>query len=77
MEVSVVEAVTIWLFVQIYLKETENGKYWVHPLLQKRCTNRTFIIFYKDLRNFEVKFFNYTRVCTSSFDELLNKIVRS
>nr|CAI5835248.1 unnamed protein product [Callosobruchus analis] len=35
-----------------------------------------FIIFYKYLRNFKDKFFNSTRMSTSYFDELLNKIER-
>jgi len=47
---------------------------WVHPLLAQRILKGSFSTLYGDLRDNENNVFNYFRMSTKSFDELLFKL---
>lgn len=49
-----------------------NREFWVHPYNKRRRMNITLLL--DELRNFEDKFFEYTRMTASSFDYLLHLI---
>lgn len=48
--------------------------YWVHPINEVRSTEKTLIKFITEMRKYEDKFRNYTRMTPNTFDFLLNLI---
>lgn len=48
--------------------------HWVHPINQRREEVGLFCTLFQDLRNDELKFFNYFRMSMGSFDELHDKL---
>ena len=61
----------------LYLKKKKRyrpRKWWVHPLNLERPITGAFVTLYQNLRRDENKFFNYFRMRTTSFDELLNRL---
>lgn len=59
-----------------YLSKKRKAKkrYWIHPLLLERHSKGLFKNYFKDLRNYSDRFFNYTRMSVQSFDNLLENI---
>ena len=53
------------------LKEPTRRRYWVHPYHVERDTCDRFSKFYKNIRQYDDKFFEYYRMSKASFDELL------
>ncbi|XP_050344593.1 uncharacterized protein LOC126769718 [Nymphalis io] len=53
-------------------KKKQRKRYWVHPYLQTRDETKHFEIFFGELKNYEDKFFRYTRMSLKSFEELLS-----
>lgn len=51
-------------------KKRRRRHIWVNPLLQ----NKTFKVIFQELRQDEVKFFNYFRMSVPTFDELLHRV---
>ncbi|XP_068129859.1 uncharacterized protein [Hyperolius riggenbachi] len=49
-------------------------RFWVHPLVVERPLKGQFTLLYEDIRSHPVKFFNYTRMSTSTFDYLLQTL---
>lgn len=49
-------------------------KYWVHPMNSSREELGQFDDFYKNIRRYPEKFFEYFRMSVISFDELLRRI---
>lgn len=49
-------------------------KYWVHPVHSKIEGENNFFIFYENIRQFPLKFFEYFRMSITSFDELLKML---
>lgn len=58
-------------------KKKKKKRLWVHPLIQTRSQNGMFKTFYEDLRKYDDKFTNYTRMSVKSFDELLQTLGQS
>lgn len=69
------ETEEIAVVVHLYRKYIKRKKkrFWVHPMLLGRST-KGFFTFFCELRQYDEKFFNFTRMSVSSFDELLGKI---
>lgn len=65
---------TVWFLYGKIKRNRARRRYWVQPYLQTRSLNGSFVQNYRDLRKYEDKFFNYTRMSTTSFDYLLSKI---
>jgi len=49
-------------------------RYWVHPINSHRESSGQFNTFYENVRCYPDKFFEYYRMSTTSFDELLLKV---
>jgi len=60
------------------LLETERHekpkRMWIHPLNEKRTTSNLIQCFLRELRNDELKFKNFTRVSSETFDYILKII---
>ncbi|CAG9840683.1 unnamed protein product [Diabrotica balteata] len=54
-------------------KKKLRRRLYVHPLIEQRAVAGEFVTLYGTLRADETKFFNYFRMSTSTFDELLAK----
>ncbi|KAF9414455.1 hypothetical protein HW555_007652, partial [Spodoptera exigua] len=54
-------------------KKKQRRRLHVHPLIEQRAVAGEFVTLYGSLRADETKFFNYFRMSTRSFDELLSK----
>ncbi|KAJ0169827.1 hypothetical protein K1T71_014433 [Dendrolimus kikuchii] len=54
-------------------KKKQRRRLHVHPLIEQRAVAREFVTLYGTLRADETKFFNYFRMSTRTFDELLAK----
>ena len=67
------EAASLW-FLHWRRGRRRKTQYWIHPLIQDRLTHGMYITLYPKLRNHEDKFFNYFRMSTKSFDDLLEVI---
>ncbi|KAK0170576.1 hypothetical protein PV328_008413 [Microctonus aethiopoides] len=67
------ELITFAYLVNSYLKEKNKPekKLWVHPINSARHQYGHYHTLYKELRKDKMKFFNYFRMSTTSFDELL------
>lgn len=57
-----------------FLKKKKERRYWVHPMVSARLMKGAFSTLFIDLRDDEVKFFNYFRMSHKSFDELAARI---
>lgn len=66
-------AICMW-YTLLDLEERDKKKLWVHPLNKKRITHNVIVSFICELRSDEKKFKNYTRVCTSTFDFIIQQI---
>ncbi|KAF9423376.1 hypothetical protein HW555_001185 [Spodoptera exigua] len=55
------------------IKKKQRRRLHVHPLIEQRAVAGEFVTLYGSLRADETKFFNYFRMSTRSFDELLSK----
>ncbi|CAK1601838.1 unnamed protein product [Parnassius mnemosyne] len=65
----------VWLLYRRYKRRRQRQReYWVHPILRDRLTHGMFVTLYPKLRQYEPKFFNYFRMSTKSFDDLLHVI---
>lgn len=63
---------TIKLLRKLRLRrKQQNRRYWVHPLNSVRLSLGQFYTTYHDLRKDNDKFFNYFRMSSNTFDELL------
>ncbi|XP_054259855.1 uncharacterized protein LOC128984546 [Macrosteles quadrilineatus] len=62
-----------YLFLKLR-KRKKKRSFWVHPFLRDRSTRGTFFTQYQDLRNNPDKFYTYSRMSVSSFDELLGRV---
>ncbi|XP_040199369.1 protein ANTAGONIST OF LIKE HETEROCHROMATIN PROTEIN 1-like [Rana temporaria] len=71
MPTVVAATAAILMEVERRRRRSRRRRYWVHPILANRDERGQFIILYEDLRGHEDKFFNYTRMSITSFDELL------
>lgn len=69
-----VEEIAVAVHVYRHYIKRKRKRYWVHPMLQARSTRGQFFTFFCELRQYDDKFFNYTRMSVASFDGLLNKI---
>lgn len=69
------EAITIYLLSR--KKRRTKKRYWIHPMLVERHSKGLFQNYFKDLRNYPERFFNYTRMSVQSFDELLENVKNS
>lgn len=65
---------SFWFLYTRIKRHCVHRRFWIHPYLRSRSINGSFTLNYKDLRNYEDKFFSYTRMSTASFDYLLSKI---
>lgn len=55
-------------------REEDRGIWWVHPIIDDRLTMGSFVTLYPKLREYPPKFFNYFRMSSASFDELLSLV---
>ncbi|KAJ8892432.1 hypothetical protein PR048_005012 [Dryococelus australis] len=53
-----------------YLMESSERRCWVHPFVSARLLKGAFVTTFADLRNDELKFYNYFRMSIKSFNEL-------
>lgn len=52
-------------------------RHWIHPLFLERHSKGLFHTYFKDVRKYPDRFFNYTRMSVQSFDNLLENISNS
>lgn len=69
-----VEEIGALLFYHVRRRKKQNRRYWIHPMFMERSTKGAFHLLYDDLRKHDEKFFSYTRVSVTSFDQLLQLI---
>jgi len=55
-------------------KNKRKRKIWVHEINKKRTENNTIFNFLAELRKDELKFKNFTRMSSTTFDFILNEI---
>lgn len=61
-------AIALWQIVF----GTSFRNYWVHPINEVRSLENTLIKFIREIRKYEDKFRNYTRMTPQTFDFLLD-----
>ena len=52
------------------------SRLWIHPVNNMRFEKSEFIGLYRDYHKYEDKFFNWYRISTKQFDDLLEMIQR-
>ncbi|XP_040187323.1 protein ALP1-like [Rana temporaria] len=62
---------TSYMLYQGQRRRKRARRYWIHPVIAGREETGQFWVLYKDLREHEEKFLDYTRMSMKSFDELL------
>lgn len=73
MDASCIEEIALIYYVRRKkFKKKKPKKLWIHPFISDRSRSGVFSKLYEDLRKYPSKFFNYTRMSVSSFDELLS-----
>ena len=55
-------------------KKRHRRRLWIHPLIAERSKTGAFNTLFHELRQDNMKFFNYFRMSITTFDELLNKL---
>ena len=53
-------------------KKRHRRRLWIHPLIAERSKTGAFNTLFHELRQDNMKFFNYFRMSITTFDELLN-----
>jgi ribosomal protein L20 len=67
------EVLAVWYLARKANKKC-NRKLWVHPINQGRGEKGAYTLLYKELTDDCTKFFNYSRMTPSLFEELLEKV---
>lgn len=62
----------LWKWLLVNSKVSR--EFWVHPYNKRRSYDNTIKSLLNELRNYEDKFYNYTRMSPASFDFLLHLI---
>ncbi|XP_045482872.1 uncharacterized protein LOC123686692 [Harmonia axyridis] len=62
------------LYFRCKKRRKRRQRIWIHPIIEEREKKGQFRNLFAELKNHEDKFFNFTRMSTSSFEELLNII---
>lgn len=65
------QIIALWL---LYRRRRRDRIHWIHPINQRRDDVGMFVTLFEDLRNDDVKFFNYFRMSIASFDELHGRL---
>lgn len=69
------ELTCVWLLHRRYKAQRRRQRsWWVHPIIDDRLTMGSFVTLYPKLREYPPKFFNYFRMSSASFDELLSLV---
>lgn len=65
----------MWQFLlNSEISNDKKCKIWMHEINQKRLENNTILNFLAELREDELKFKNFTRMSSATFDFMLNAI---